>query len=156
MKKLIYLFSALALFACEETEVIDLPNQGGTASGDLPEVIYATVADNNDKSDKTRTVVAEDGKTVLWNRGDNITYFFDFLHGAQYKYNGEDSVAEAEFDKITEGTRDFMLSRSYAVYPFEVNASCIQDNGVEKLQVFYPAEQNYMPKKRRLTSCKYP
>lgn len=145
MKKLTYLFSALALFACEETEVIDQPNQGGTASGDLPEVIYATVADNNDKSDKTRTVVAKDGKSVLWNSGDNITYFFDIFHGAQYKYNGEDGVAEAEFDKITEGTRDFELSRSYAVYPFEVGASCIQDNGVEKLQVFYPAEQNYMP-----------
>ena len=144
MKKLIYLFSALALFACEQADVIEQPNQGGTASGDLPEVIYATVADNNDKSDKTRTVVAEDGKTILWNNGDNITYFYDFFHGAQYKYNGEDGVAEAKFDKITEGTRDFGLSRSYAVYPFEVNASCIQDNGVEKLQVFYPAEQNYM------------
>lgn len=146
MKKLTYLFSAVALLcACEQSDVIDQPNQGGTASGELPEVIYATVADNNDKSGKTRTVVAEDGKSILWNRGDNITYFFDIFHGAQYKYNGEDGVAEAEFDKITEGTKDFELSRSYAVYPFEVSASCIQDNGVEKLQVFYPAEQNYMP-----------
>lgn len=146
MKKLIYLFSAVALLCgCEQSDVIDQPNQGGTASGDLPEVIYATVADNNDKSDKTRTYV--DGKKVLWHGGDNITYFFDFFHGAQYKYNGEDGVAEAEFDKVpgSEGTRDFELSRSYAVYPFEVGASCIQDNGVEKLQVFYPAEQNYMP-----------
>ena len=146
MKKLIYLFSAVALLcACEQSDVIEQPNQGGTASGDLPEVIYATVADNNDKSDKTRTYV--DGKKVLWHGGDNITYFFDFFHGAQYKYNGEDGVAEAEFDKVpgSEGTRDFELSRSYAVYPFEVGASCIQDNGVEKLQVFYPAEQNYMP-----------
>lgn len=145
MKKIFYFLSALALFACDKAEDFDQPNQGGVASGDLPEVIYATVADNNDKSDKTRTVVAEDGKSILWNMGDNITYFFDCLHGAQYKYQGEDGVAEAEFDKITEGTRDFGLSRSYAVYPFEVNASCIQDNGVEKLQVFYPAEQNYMP-----------
>ena len=146
MKKLIYLFSALALFACEQADVIEQPTQGGTASGDLPEVIYATVADNNDKSDKTRTVVAEDGKSVLWNTGDNITYFFDFFHGAQYKYKGEDGVAEAEFTKVMEGTKAFDLSRSYAVYPFEVGASCIQDNGVEKLQVFYPAEQNFIEK----------
>ena len=145
MKKLVYIFAVLAIFACEQADVIEQPNQSGTVSDALPEVIYATVADNDSDTTKTRTVVAEDGKSVLWNRGDNITYFFDFFHGAQYKYQGEDGVAEAEFDKITEGTRDFELSRSYAVYPFEVNASCIQDNGVEKLQVFYPAEQNYMP-----------
>lgn len=144
MKKLFYFLSALALFACDKAEDFGQPVQGSTASGELPEVIYATVADD-DSEGKTRTVVAND-KSVLWNTGDNITYFFDFLHGAQYKYNGEDGVAEAEFTKVTEGTReDFELSRSYAVYPFEVNASCIQDNGVEKLQVFYPAEQNYMP-----------
>ena len=144
MKKLVYIFAVLAIFACEQADVIEQPNQGGTASGDLPEVIYATVADNDSDTTKTRTVVAEDGKSILWNTGDNITYFFDFFHGAQYQYKGKDGVAEAEFTNVTEGTRAFELSRSYAVYPFEVGASCIQDNGVEKLQVFYPAEQNYM------------
>ena len=144
MKKIFYFAAALAFFACDKAEDFGQPVQGGVASGELPEVIYATVADD-DSEGKTRTVVAEDGKTILWNTGDNITYFFDFFHGAQYKYQGEDGVAEAEFGKITQGTSGFELSRSYAVYPFEVNASCIQDNGVEKLQVFYPAEQNYMP-----------
>ena len=144
MKKLIYLFSAVALLcACEQADVIEQPNQGGTASGDLPEVIYATVADNDSDTTKTRTYV--DGKKVLWNKGDNITYFYHKFHGAHYKYEGKDGVAEAEFTKFTEGTIDFELSRSYAIYPFEVGASCIQDNGVEKLQVFYPAEQNYIP-----------
>ena len=144
MKKLLYLFSALALFsACEQSEDFGQPVQGG-ASGELPEVIYATVADNDQKSDdKTRTYV--DGKNVLWNGGDNITYFYHKFHGAHYKHEGKDGVAEAEFTKFTEGTIDFELSRSYAIYPFEVGASCIQDNGVEKLQVFYPAEQNYIP-----------
>ena len=145
MKKLVYIFAVLAIFACEQADVIEQPNQSGTVSDALPEVIYATVADNDSDTTKTRTVVAEDDKTILWNTGDNITYFFDFFHGAQYKYQGQDGVAEAEFTKDTEGTRDFVLSKSYAVYPFEVNASCIEDNGVEKLQVFYPAEQNYMP-----------
>ena len=143
MKKLLYLFAALAFIACEQAEDFKQPTQGGMASGELPEVIYATVADESDDAE-TRTVVGEDGKSVLWNAGDNITYFSDFFHGAQYKYNGEDCVAEAEFTKVMDGTRDFELSRSYAVYPFEVSASCIQDNGVEKLQVFYPAEQNYI------------
>ena len=132
MKKLFYFAAALAFFACEKAEDFGQPNQGGVASGEVPEVIYATVADNNDKSDKTRTVVAEDGKSILWNTGDNITYFFYRFHGAQYKYQGQDDVAEAEFNQITQGTSGFELSRSYAVYPFEVNASCIQDNGVEK------------------------
>ena len=135
----------MLLCACEQAD--DFGQQGGAAGGAsfLPEVIYATVADKDQQSDNAKTRTYVDGKKVLWHGGDNITYFFDRLHGAQYKYNGEDGVAEAEFDKITEGTRVFDLSRSYAVYPFEVSASCIQDNGVEKLQVFYPAEQNYMP-----------
>ena len=146
MKKLLYLTAALAFFcACEQAEDFEQPVQGGAASGELPEVIYATVADESDDA-TTRTVVGEDGKSVLWNTGDNITYFFDFFHGAQYKYKGKDGVAEAEFTKVMDGTIDFVLSRSYAVYPFEVSASCIQDNGVEKLQVFYPAEQNFIEK----------
>ena len=154
MKKLIYIFSAVALLCgCEQTDVIEqLPGgcPGDSTAMELPEVIYATTDGDNDQngkqeSDTTKTRTYVDGKKVLWHGGDNITYFFDRFHGAQYKYNGKDGVAEAEFDKITQGTSDFVLSKSYAVYPFEVGASCIQDNGVEKLQVFYPAEQNYMP-----------
>ena len=154
MKKLIYIFSAVALLCgCEQTDVIEqLPGgcPGDSTAMELPEVIYATTDGDNDpngeqKSDTTKTRTYVDGKKVLWHGGDNITYFFDRFHGAQYKYNGEDGVAEAKFTQVTGGTRDFELSRSYAVYPFEVGASCIQDNGVEKLQVFYPVEQNYMP-----------
>lgn len=144
-KKLFYLFTALALFsACDTLDDWDLLPGGDTA--DLPQVIYATIDEKGDESEKgsnkmARTYV-ENKKSVLWHGGDNITYFYDFWHQAQYKYNGEDGVAAAEFTPVTAGTRGFELSRSYAVYPFEAGASCVKDNGgVEKLQVYYPAEQ---------------
>ena len=144
MKKLIYLFSAVALLCgCEQSDVIDQPNQGGTGSGDLPEVIYATVADNNDKSGKTRTVVAEDGKTILWNTDDAVSAFFSGISNAQYQYDGDDAVATAELKLSMVGYTGMALSRSYAVYPYHEGNTSVLDGGVEKLKVNFPAEQTF-------------
>ncbi len=144
MKKLIYLFSALALFACEQADVIEQPNQGSTTSGDLPEVIYATVADNHDESDKTRTVVAKDGKTILWNTGDAISYIGPDALRAMYQYEGYDRVATAAFtyketsSNVPEGA--IMPAIPYAVYPYSSDAYCKSAN---TLVVDFPAEQTY-------------
>ena len=147
MKKLIYLFSAVALLcACEKAEDFGQPNQGGTASGELPEVIYATVADNNDKSDKTRTVVAEDGKTILWNTGDAIAYIGPDALRAMYQYEGDDRVATAAFTyKETNDVPSGAVCPEipYAVYPYSSGAYCKSVNGVNTLVVNFPAEQTY-------------
>ena len=144
MKKLIYLFSAVALLcACEKADDFNQPVQGGTASGDLPEVIYATVADNNDENDKTRTVVAEDGKTILWNTGDAVSAFFSGISNAQYQYNGEDAVATAELKWSMAGYTGIELSHSYAVYPYHEGNTSVLEGGVEKLKVNFPAEQTF-------------
>ncbi|MBR6630272.1 MAG: leucine-rich repeat protein [Bacteroidaceae bacterium] len=144
MKKLTYLFSAVALLcACEQADVIDQPNQGGTASGDLPEVIYATVADNNDESDKTRTVVAEDGQSILWNTGDAVSAFFSGISNAKYQYDGDDAVATAELELSMNGNTGIELSKSYAVYPYHEGNTSVLEGGVEKLKVNFPAEQTY-------------
>lgn len=124
--------------------MIDQPNQGGTASGDLPEVIYATVADNNDKSDKTRTVVAND-KSVLWNTGDAVSVYMDITHNAKYQYLGEGGVSYAELviDKNAVSQEVFTVTNSFAVYPYSTTNACVKNGGVEKLQVDFPAVQNY-------------
>ena len=143
MKKLIYLFSAVALLcACEQSDVIDQPNQGGTASGELPEVIYATVADDGSEG-KTRTVVAKDGNSILWNTGDAVSAFFSGISNAQYQYDGEDSVATAEFKRSMIGHTGMELSRSYAVYPYHEGNTSVLEGDAEKLKVNFPAEQTY-------------
>ena len=128
MKKLVYIFAALALFACERSDDFGQPNQSGTASGDLPEVIYATVTDNDSDTTKTRTVVAEDGKTVLWNTGDAITYIGPGTHTAKYVYEGDDRVASATFTyKEETGSYPHVALKPeipYAVYPYSSDAHC--------------------------------
>ena len=131
------------LCACEKADVIDQPNQGGTASGDLPEVIYATVADNNDESGKTRTVVAEDGQSILWNRGDAVSAFFSGISNAKYQYDGDDAVATAELELSMNGNTGIELSKSYAVYPYHEGNTSVLEGGVEKLKVNFPAEQTF-------------
>ena len=46
MKKLIYLLFAMACFSsCEKDELVKQSHQGGTADGNLPKELYATIAD---------------------------------------------------------------------------------------------------------------
>ena len=142
MKKIAYLFTALALLCgCEKAEDFGQPTQGGAASGELPEVIYATVADD-DSEGKTRTVVVND-KSVLWNTGDAVSAFFSGTSNAEYQYNGDDAVATAELKLSMVGYTGIELSKSYAVYPYHDDNTSVLDGGVEKLQVNFPAEQTY-------------
>ena len=149
MKKLIIFFSALALISsCAKIELTepvqdDQSNNSTVLYGDLPEVLYATVADNNDKSGKTRTVVAEDGQSILWNTGDAVSAFFSGISNAQYQYDGDDAVTIAELKLSMVGHTGTALSRSYAVYPYHEGNTSVLEGGVEKLKVNFPAEQNY-------------
>ena len=145
MKRLFYIVATLALFACEKAE--DFGQQGGVASGaDLPEVIYATVADDSD-NDTTMTRTYANGQSILWNSGDAISLFTSINHMVKYQYDGEDGATTAEFSKVDRvpSKVDFEVSRSYAVYPYGLAGSCVKDNGVEKLKVFFSAEQTYAP-----------
>lgn len=144
MKKLFYFAAALALFACDRSDDFGQPVQGGVTSGaDLPEVIYATVADD-DSEGKTRTVVAND-KSVLWNTGDAVSVYMDITHNLKYDYLGEDGVSYAELaiDRNAVSQEVFAVTNSFAVYPYSTTNACVKDGGVEKLQVNFPAVQNY-------------
>ena len=147
MKKLLYLTAALAFFcACEQAEDFEQPVQGGATSGEIPEVIYASVADNDSVGDMTRTAI--DGyKVVYWNPGDAIAYIGPKAHRAKYQYEGDKPVLTAEFvqaetdDIVPEGA--IMPSVPYAVSPYSSEAHCKSVNGVDVLSVNFPAEQTY-------------
>ena len=148
MKKLFYLFAALAIFSgCEQMEGLDQPVQGGTEEnvGDLPTVIYATVDDESANA-KTRTYA--DGKTILWHGGDAISYIGPNAYRAKYQYDGEDGVASAEFTPKETGNVPSGAVKPaipFAVYPYNSGAYCKQVDGVNTLVVNFPTVQNYAP-----------
>ena len=107
MKKLIYLFSAVALLCgCDQTDVIEQPNQGGTTSGDLPEVIYASADGDNDQNGEQKSDTAKTRNTVMyykyvvWDKDDAIAYFGPKAQRAKYQYQGEEQVISAEFVRV--------------------------------------------------------
>ena len=120
MKKLFYFIAALSLFACEKAEDFDQPTLDGTVNGTgLPEVIYASMADENDTT-ATRTYA--DGKTILWHGGDEILYCADKSRGAKYVFNGEDGAASAAFDKVIDGEEmNVQATHSLGIYPYNAN-----------------------------------
>ena len=88
MKKLLVVFSLIALVCSCDKNQIDLPVQeedkveveGGSQTSDLPEVIYASMSDE-DQTPDTRTFV--DNNVVLWQNGDAISYFAGKVHNVK-------------------------------------------------------------------------
>ena len=148
MKKLIYLLLATIFFSgCDN--IIDelIPNE--TQQAICPKVLYATMADENQVSDTTmsRTYLANDGKSVLWQKDDAISFFCWMDHNVKYLLSEGAGTSRAEFlpDPAATGNEVFTVSRSYGVYPYMRNTACIKENGVEMLSVDFPATQTYAP-----------
>ena len=118
---------------------------------EVPEVLYASMADENDNASEgegankmTRTYV--DDKSVLWHSGDAISYFASSNHNVKYQYNGEDGASTADFTLVQNtGAVGSPVTTTYAVYPYSETTTSWNENGVEKLAVTYPATQNYHP-----------
>ena len=148
MKKLICLLLTIVLFyGCDHSTDWGNLIPGETQQATLPELLHVAMADESLVNDAimSRTHVGEDGKTIFWSNGDKISYFASNVHNAGYKFEGEDSTDTAEFYWDSDGFEDFELKRSYAVYPYAVQASCVKKNGMERLLVNFPAEQTYAP-----------
>ena len=161
MKKLLYFLMATALICgCVKSEVEDviIPEKLPTVEKEeltvntLPESLMAYAA--NDGGDKTRTVV--ENKKVLWNKGDNIFYCTGLTIGAEYKYEGDDKVAEAIFDKISDGNIDstrVAASFPVGVFPYKDNFGARFDNkeiedrsdDVWTITPDFEQYQNYVP-----------
>ena len=163
MKKIIYLFSAVALLCgCEREDLVDQLQEGIAGDGavmELPEEIYAAMADDDHaddeeagaKADKregatTRTYV--ENKKVLWHGGDEIAYFGPSAFRAEYKYEGEDGVSSARFKCIQNGSSMSGLTKPslpLVVYPFTGAAYYEEKGGEKRLVVNFPATQTYAP-----------
>ena len=136
MKRLLFLFSAVVLLnGCTQFGALDQQPIGGVGvKSDLPSVICVGM------SEEPRTYVEND-TDVLWHSGDAISYFA--LDGcAKYEYGGADGAVTAEFNLVAEESASRILC-TQAVYPYDVNTTCIHINGEDRLSVNYPSEQTY-------------
>ncbi|MBO5916894.1 MAG: leucine-rich repeat domain-containing protein, partial [Bacteroidales bacterium] len=150
MKRLIYLFSAVAILFSGCDKVEEKPESGQEVGGStteikaLPEFIYASVTD--EQGANTRTFVDEN-KKVLWQNGDAVSYFYGNTHNARYTYNGEDgkSSVELSLDNDKKGTTGNLLMKSHAVYPYNENitAEYVAADGKDKINLTFPTTQQY-------------
>ena len=166
MKKI---FAILAVFAfiwgCEKVDT-DEPVKEETPDKEvsdnvlsdfvLPEILYASISDEDgQKNDadqiedkpQTRTVVGDDGKKVLWQTGDAISYFAYDIHNAKYVYKGEGEESNVELSKDNDkpGTTGTTLSRFLAVYPYNENTTVVYDDKAEVdiINLTYLTTQTY-------------
>ena len=153
MKKLSVVFLLTALVCSCDKNQIDLPVQeedkveveGGSQTGELPEVIYASMSDE-DQTPETRTYVDGNRKDVLWQTGDAISYFAGNLHNVQYVYNGETPESKVELEIVDKtGIEKKQIEFPRGIYPYSSDATVVVEDGVEKIHVTYPATQTYAP-----------
>ena len=160
MKKLIIFFSALALISsCAKMELAEpvqngQSNDSGVINGDLPEVLYAIVA-NDDSDAQTRTYV--DGKSVKWHSGESISYFAGEYANVKYtmREGQYDGTVNAEFVKdgdakynFGEGAFHVIPEYPLAIYPYrESHLAVFGNSGISRynISVNYAKEQTYAP-----------
>lgn len=141
MKKLIYLLFSIVLFcSCGKGELIEQPNLGGMSDGNLPEVIYASIAD--DQNPETRTYVAAD-KTVMWEPGDAVSFFYGNQQNARYVYEGELAASKVQFNLQEDGKPGGAHNCSRGIYPYNPNITVETQGDVDKIHVTYPDVQTY-------------
>ena len=158
MKKVTIILSLAAIIlGCSKIEEINQPGLDGTlsdveTSGNVPEVIYASVDDDKD-DDQTRTYV--DGKKVLWHSGDAISYYSGTNGNVKYVYNGADGASSAEF--TIAGSPQFSYGYgeyhgyetepdfSLGIYPYFEDQKASYLDGIYNVRATYPTEQTYAP-----------
>ncbi len=154
MKKLLYLFAALALlWGCDKNKEQAQPgtedNNIVTEIGELPEVLYVSTAAEADDVEKesveSRTYT--DDKRVLWQNGDAISFFAGNIHNVKYFYEGEDGLASVELvkDEASTGISGDPLMMSQAVYPYNeaTTVTYNETKGIYEIQLTYPTTQKY-------------
>ena len=118
MKKLIILFSALAMISsCAKMEETGPVQNDQSNDSGHPKVLNASVVDEQDT--ETRTYV--DGKTVMWQPGDIISHFYDTHSNVPYIYNGETPASNVELEYYSDidnsGIVNPAVKYSRSVYP---------------------------------------
>ena len=151
MKKLIYLLLASVFFCgCNDSMGLEEIVSEQTQQNTLPKMICASMADEGQTNDTTmnsRTYVANDGKSVFWQKDDAISFFGSMVHNVKYLLSKGAGTDRAEFTPNPDtGKEVFTVSRSYGIYPYMPTTTCeINEGGVEMLSVDFPATQTYAP-----------
>lgn len=146
MKRLALFLFIASLWGCEKVS-LDEPVKDDSLLTDyvLPEILYASMSDD-DKDSETRTYVGGgDGKSVLWHSGDEISYFSGDTH-ADYVSQGEgkSSVEFIKGDKDP-ATLESTVDGTVAVYPYNsYNDSRIVE-GKDVIYTTFPSIQTYAP-----------
>lgn len=158
------IFAILATFAfvwgCEKVNrdepVKEVSPDEEFSDSILPEILYASISnedgqekdtDQNEEKPQTRTVVGDDGKTVMWHGGDHISYFYGKMQNSRYAYNGAYLASSAKFVIYSHGTQvDQEVNYSRGVYPYDANTTVETQGDVDKIHVTYPAVQTYAKK----------
>jgi hypothetical protein len=130
MKKLVYLLFATLLFSsCEKDELFEQSHQGGTVAGNLPEVLYATIADEQEP--QSRTYVATN-KQVMWQPGDEVSFFYGKDQNACYYYNGEYSDSKVQLTLKEHGKIVAQqLNYSRGIYPYDPGITIDMKGGID-------------------------
>ena len=148
MKKLIIFFSALALISsCAKVELTgpvqnDQSNDSEALKGGLPEVLYASVVD--EQNPETRTYMATN-KTVQWEPGDAVSFFYGNRQNARYVYNGNYPDKKVELKLGEYGTPGAQHNYSRGIYPYDPNITVVTEGDIDKINVTSPAVQTYAP-----------
>lgn len=148
MKRLFFLLSAIALVSsCNKADDIIQPDQdviinSSENTTQLPEVLYASIADGQESESKTRTYVTDTNK-IVWHNGDAISYFTGRTHNAKYVSNEPDGSKQAVFtlDNTVTAKDGNAVNKSYAVYPYNENTSVVSSDGKDVIKVNFPATQ---------------
>lgn len=150
MKRLIYIFSAVVLlYSCVMMDEIDQPGDNISSAIKLPEVLYASVT-NDEQDSQTRTFV--DGKSVKWHRGESISYYAGTYGNVKYtmKEGQYDGTVNAEFVKDGNAQYTFdaggaygMPEYSLAVYPYDETQKAAFNSGKYNALVKFAKEQIY-------------
>ena len=162
MKKLIFIISSISiLVGCsqfvEPDEIFqdEIVTEGDFAGTRLPEVLYASMADDDDV--QTRTFVDE--KRVLWHRGDAISYYAGQNGNVKYamKEGQYDGTVSAEFIQAGNPQYEYIEDPghlpgynhiphySLGVYPYNEDqvAKYYADTQTYHLYTNYSASQTY-------------
>ena len=143
MKRIVLIFSALALFAaCEKYEEEIMTDEGLNAVT-LPAVISASLS-GDDMDPKTRTYVGgEEGKDVLWNGDDEISYFTGNIHTNYVSQGAGYSSVEFRPGDKEQATVESAVDGTVAVYPYNsYNDSRIVE-GKDVIYTTFPSIQTY-------------
>ena len=151
------------LYACEKVDRdvpikddtsidAELPDNG-EADFKLPEVIFASISENDGQDEEgqsednpqTRTYVGEDGHTIYWHHGDDVSFFAAKTHNVRYSYEGADGVDVVELvkDDDVSGVSGNMINKSLAIYPYNENIKVVYEDGLDKIKLNYPTTQKY-------------